>query len=140
MLARLDPAAAIAPLKDRLETRLASSGKEPSPSWPRCPAKRPATCSVDWLDRLIAGASLAEIQLDLIEAAAKRSEPEFREKIKKYQSTKPNDDPLAALSRGARGGRSRRGRTLFTSRAEIECVRCHKVHGPGGDDRRRGRP
>ena len=97
------------------------------------PGKAARRLLLDWLDRLIAGKVAPEIQLDLIEAAARRTEPEFREKIKKYESTKRPDDPLAAFREVLAGGDKERGRQLFTSKAEIECVRCHKVRGPGGE-------
>ena len=88
----------------------------------------------DWLDRLIAGQASPEIQLDLIEAAAKRSEPEFREKIKKYESTKRRDDPLVGLIakyspgaiENAAGGSSPRGPTS-SAFAVTRCV------VPGGE-------
>ncbi len=88
---------------------------------------------LDWLDRLVAGQAPAEIQLDLIEAAAKRTGPEFRDKIKKYESTKPQGDPLSPFLEVLAGGDRERGRRLFTSRADIECVRCHKVRALGGE-------
>ena len=93
-------------------------------------ARRP--CS-SWLDRLIAGQVPAEIQLDLIEAAAKRTEPEFRRKIEQYESSKTQDDPLAAYREVLSGGDAERGMTIFTTKAELECVRCHKVKGPAGE-------
>ena len=88
---------------------------------------------LDWLDRLIEGKVAAEIQLDLIEAAAKRTENDFRERIKKYESTRRHDDPISAFREALAGGDRDRGRQLFTSKAEIECVRCHKVRGPDGE-------
>ena len=88
---------------------------------------------LDWLDRLIAGKAPEEIQLDLIEAAATRSEPVFRDKIKTYESTKPNDDPLSAFREVLSGGDRDRGRRVFSSRADIECIRCHKVRASGGE-------
>ena len=41
-----------------------------------------------WLDRLLAGKVPPEIQLDLIEAAGRRSEPEIRQKLEKYTVVK----------------------------------------------------
>ena len=31
------------------------------------------------------------------------------------------------------GGDKERGRTIFTSRSDVECLRCHKVPGAGGE-------
>ncbi len=133
LLARLDPAAAIAPLKDRLEKGSPLERQGAIAILAAMPGEAARGLLFELLDRLIAGQASPEIQLDLLEAAAKRSEPEFREKIKKYQSTKRADDSLAAYREVLAGGDRARGRRLFTSRAEIECVRCHKVRGPGGD-------
>ena len=88
---------------------------------------------LNWLDRLIAGQAPEEVQLDLIEAAAARSEPEFRDRIKKYESTKPHDDPLSPFREVLSGGDREHGRRLFTSRADIECIRCHKVRASGSE-------
>ena len=110
-----------------------SSGKEPSRILAALPGEAARQLLSDWLDRLIAGKAAPEIQLDLLEAAAKRSEPEFRDMIKKYESTKPRDDPLSAYREVLAGGARERGRTIFTSRSDVECVRCHKVRASGGD-------
>jgi quinoprotein glucose dehydrogenase len=88
---------------------------------------------IDWLDRLIAGRAPAEISLDLIEAAARRKEPEFGARIKQFESSRRRDDPLAPYREVLSGGDLERGMTLFTSKAAVECLRCHKVPGAGGE-------
>ncbi len=90
------------------------------------------------LDRLIAGKLAPEIQLDLIEAAGRRQEPDVRDKLRAYQDAKPKGDPLAAYREALAGGNARRGRAVFTDKAEIECLRCHKARAwngeiPGGE-------
>ena len=45
-----------------------------------------------WLDRLIAGRAPPEIELDLLEAARGRQEPEFPKKLVQYQATRPKND------------------------------------------------
>jgi quinoprotein glucose dehydrogenase len=82
---------------------------------------------------LIAGKVPAEIQLDLIEAAVKRSEPEFRRKLEKYESSKSKDDPLAPYHEVFAGGDAQRGRMIFTTKVELECVRCHTVKDSSGE-------
>ena len=44
-----------------------------------------------------------------------------------------SDDPLSAYREVLAGGDRDRGRTIFNARSDVECVRCHKVQGPGGD-------
>ena len=133
VLAKADPAAAIAPVEDRLKNGSSLEQQGAIAILAAMPEKAARRLLLDWLDRLIAGKVAPEIQLDLVEAAARRTETEFREKIKKYESTKRPDDPLAAFREVLAGGDKERGRQLFTSKAEIECVRCHKVRGPNGE-------
>ena len=127
LLAKVDPARAIAPLEERLKSGSTLERQGAVAILAAMPGDAARRLLGDWLDRLIGGAAPPEIHLDLIEAAAQRSEPEFREKIKKYDSTKPRDDAFAPFREVLSGGDRERGRQLFTSRAEIECVRCHKV-------------
>ena len=133
LLARVDPASAITPLEDRLRSGSTIERQGALAILAAMPGDAARRLLQDWLDRLIAGQAPAEIQLDLLEAAAKRSEPEFRDRIKKYENTKPKDDPLSPFREVIAGGDRERGRRLFTSRAEIECVRCHKVRNFGGE-------
>src|SRR5205823_1546876 len=86
-----------------------------------------------WLARLLAGDVPREIQLDLIEAAAKRSAPAVKEKLEKYLESKPKDDPLAEFREALYGGNAAEGKKIFLERPEASCVRCHKVNGEGGE-------
>jgi quinoprotein glucose dehydrogenase len=130
LLARTDPAKAVARLEDRLRNG-STLERQGAVAILGSMAGEPARKLLsDWLDRLIAGKAPAEIQLDLLEAGARRSEPEFHDKIKKYESAKPRDDPLSAYREVLAGGARDRGRAIFSSRADVECIRCHKIRGP----------
>jgi quinoprotein glucose dehydrogenase len=133
ILAKIDPVAAVAPLKDRLQNGSTVERQGAIAILATVQGEAPRGLLSEWLDRLIAGKAAPEIQLDLLEAAARRSEPDFREMIKKYESTKPRDDPLSAYREVLAGGSRQRGRTIFTSRSDVECIRCHIVRSPGGD-------
>jgi quinoprotein glucose dehydrogenase len=85
------------------------------------------------VDRLIAGKVAPEIQLDVIEAAKKRAETDFQVKIDRYESSKSKDDVLAPYREALIGGDASRGMTVFTTKAELECVRCHKVKASSGE-------
>ena len=90
------------------------------------------------LDQLVAGKVPPEIQLDLIEAAAARPEPEIRKKLQQYESSKPKGDPLAPYREVLSGGNALRGRSIFTDKTATECLRCHKARTwngeiPGGE-------
>ena len=86
-----------------------------------------------WLTRLLAGDVPKEIQLDLLDAASKRNAPEVKEKLEKYQASKPKDDPLAEYRETLYGGNAAEGKKIFFERPEASCVRCHKINGEGGD-------
>lgn len=85
-----------------------------------------------WLDRLLAGKVPAEIQLDLIDAAERTRSPAVRARLEHYEASKPKSDPLAPYRETLAGGSARRGRRIFLTKAEVSCLRCHKVSGPDG--------
>jgi quinoprotein glucose dehydrogenase len=84
-----------------------------------------------WLDELTAARVPMELQLDVLEAAAKRSR--LKEKVAKYRASKAQDDPLAEFSEVLSGGQAEQGKTIFFERPDAQCVRCHKINGKGGD-------
>jgi quinoprotein glucose dehydrogenase len=87
----------------------------------------------DYLDRLLAGEVPGEVRLDLIEAAARRSAAEVRERLARYEAARPEGDPLAPYLDTLEGGDARRGRRIFFERTEAQCQRCHKINGQGGE-------
>lgn len=87
----------------------------------------------EWLDRLIAGKVAKEIQLDLVEAAAKRTAPAVKEKLLKYEATLPKEGPLVGYETVLYGGDAKVGRQIFFERAEAACLRCHRVENEGGE-------
>ncbi len=92
-----------------------------------------AAILVDWLDKALRGEVAPEIQLDLIEAAAKRPLPQVKERLNQLQSVNSNDDPLAGYRVALAGGNAERGRKIFFERSANSCVRCHKIGGQGGE-------
>jgi quinoprotein glucose dehydrogenase len=85
------------------------------------------------LDRLAADQVPEPIQLDLLEAAAKRSSDAIKQKLANYLAGKPKDDPLTEFRETLAGGDSLQGRKTFFERPDAQCVRCHKIAGQGGD-------
>ncbi len=83
------------------------------------------------LDRLLAKDYPPEQTLDLLDAAAKQSS--LKEKLAKYEASRPKNDSLAAYRESLAGGDAEAGRNIFFTKAEVSCVRCHKVKGEGGD-------
>ncbi len=90
-----------------------------------------AAVIADWLDRLIAGKAPPEFALEIIEAAAARSEPALAAKLAQYQAGFPPGDQLAPYRSTLWGGDAERGRTVFRFH-NAQCMRCHAVDGDGG--------
>jgi quinoprotein glucose dehydrogenase len=86
-----------------------------------------------WLDRLQAGDVANELQLDLLDAAAKRSAAAVKQKLSNYEASRPKDDPLAEYRETLHGGNAAEGKKIFFERPEASCVRCHKINGEGGE-------
>jgi quinoprotein glucose dehydrogenase len=86
-----------------------------------------------WLERLLEGLVPAEVQLDLLEAAAARESPELADRVARYQARKPADDPLSPYAEALAGGDREAGRALFTAHTAANCVRCHRLGGEGGE-------
>jgi quinoprotein glucose dehydrogenase len=86
-----------------------------------------------WLDKLLAGQVPAEARLDLLEAAGRHPTTAIREKLVRYEATAAKDDPLSPYRDTLVGGDAEAGRRIFLNKAEVSCLRCHKVPGGGGD-------
>jgi quinoprotein glucose dehydrogenase len=133
VLAKVDPAQAIAPIQDRLANGSAAERQGAIAVLAAMPGEVPRETLLRWVDRLIAGQVPESIQLDLLEAAGRRKEPEFRRKLDQYDASKPKGDLLAAYREVLAGGDAQRGLSLFTTKAELECLRCHKVKNSSGE-------
>ena len=86
----------------------------------------------EWMDKLTAGQVAPEVQLELITAAEKRTAPEVKAKVEKYNASRPNDD-LGPFRECLSGGNADEGKKVFFEKVEASCVRCHKVKGEGGE-------
>ena len=86
-----------------------------------------------FLDELAAAKIPAEVQLELLEAAAKRTAPEVKAKLAAYHANLPKGDPLAAFAPTLAGGDAVEGERLFKEHAIAACLRCHIVNGAGGE-------
>jgi quinoprotein glucose dehydrogenase len=88
---------------------------------------------LQWLDKLLKGDLPKELQLDLLEAAAKRADGRVKHQLEKYNEAKPKDDLLAEFRETLYGGKAAEGKAIFFERPEAQCVRCHKINNQGGD-------
>lgn len=87
---------------------------------------------VHQLDRLQSGRLEKDLELDLLEAAAKRKTASVQQKLAAYQGSKSKDDPLADFRETLFGGHAKSGKQVF-ERADAQCIRCHRIDGLGGD-------
>ena len=84
-----------------------------------------------WMNRVLAGTVPAELQLDVLDAAAKR--PSLKSLLAKYEAALDPKDPTARWKVSLLGGNAEEGKKIFAERAEVSCIRCHKISGEGGE-------
>jgi quinoprotein glucose dehydrogenase len=133
LLAKLQPAEAVRRLEQALADGSAAERQGALDILGGIDEATAAATLSRWMDRLLANDVPAEIQLDLLEAAARQSSPDVKAKLARYEAGRRMDDPLAAYREALAGGNARRGRGIFQQKAEVSCLRCHKVRGEGGE-------
>ena len=85
------------------------------------------------LKRLNEGKLEPHVQLDLLEAAQQRDEAAIKAELAKFEASRPKENSLAPYRETLLGGNVERGRAIFFERAQVSCVRCHKIGGAGGE-------
>ncbi|MBX6314046.1 MAG: HEAT repeat domain-containing protein [Isosphaeraceae bacterium] len=133
LLARRSPEAAIPALESVLQRGSTAEKQGALATLGELPVAAADAVLSRWLDALLAGKVAPEIQLDLLEAAARRSSGEVKAKLARYEAMRSTEDPLAPYREALLGGDARRGRRIFREKAEVQCLRCHKIHGQGGE-------
>lgn len=86
-----------------------------------------------WLDRMLEHQAPPELELDLLEAAGRRKSGEVVAKRARLESSRAQDDPLSPYRETLVGGDAQRGEKIFKEKADVSCLRCHKVKGQGGE-------
>jgi quinoprotein glucose dehydrogenase len=131
--ARLKPGDAAAALRTALEKGSLREKQNAFQTLGTVPGAAADEMLGQWLDRLLAGNIATELQLDLLEAAEKRSSREVKERLTRFERTRPADDDLRSYRECLQGGSAEEGRKIFIERVEVSCVRCHKAGGEGGE-------
>lgn len=85
------------------------------------------------MDDLLQGKIPADTQLDVLHAAAKRTEAEIKSKLTQFEEKRAAGDVAAKYQESLLGGDAERGRDVFFDRTEASCVRCHKIDNRGGE-------
>lgn len=84
------------------------------------------------LKSLLAGKLPAALELDLMEAAVRRTDPETKSLLAQRETSLAKDDVLGGWRSALAGGDAERGRIIFLEKVEVQCLRCHTVKGQGG--------
>ena len=66
-----------------------------------------------------------DVQLDILDAAGKRNEPDIVKALAAYRASLDPNDPLASYSVTVEGGDAAKGRRVFYNHGSAECSRCH---------------
>src|SRR5262249_35208682 len=74
-----------------------------------------------------------EVHLDLLEAAEKHPTARSKRQLAAFEAARRRDDPLARSREAPVGGEAERGRNISLHKSEVSCLRCHKLHGEGGE-------
>jgi quinoprotein glucose dehydrogenase len=86
------------------------------------------------LKKLAAGQVPAGAQLELLEAAGKRTDPTVRQLLAEREDRlAASNDPLAPFRVALEGGDARAGGRIFFSQPVMACIRCHSAGNGGGD-------
>jgi quinoprotein glucose dehydrogenase len=133
ILANTNPERAIGELKKALAkgTRLEHRGAFATLGEMKGPA--PAEMLSTWMDRLLAGKVAPEDRLDVAEAVVRNGSAALKAKLERYYAELDRDKKLGRWRDALVGGDAERGRRIFHSKAEVSCLRCHKVAGEGGE-------
>jgi quinoprotein glucose dehydrogenase len=131
--AKLQPDKALAALKAVLESGSVSERQGAFTILGEMPGPAVDTLLSKALDQLLAGKTPPEVQLELLEAAGRRSAQAIKDKLARYEGAKPKNDLLAKYRESLAGGDAEEGRKLFFYKSEVSCLRCHKVKGEGGE-------
>ncbi len=86
-----------------------------------------------WMKDLLAGSVAAGLQLDVLDAAS--AHPALKPLVEKWNSdhAKKSDFDTTPWKVTLAGGNAEEGKKVFFEKAEVSCVRCHKVGGEGGE-------
>ncbi|MFP6898445.1 MAG: PVC-type heme-binding CxxCH protein [Roseibacillus sp.] len=85
------------------------------------------------LEGLRSGAGKAALALDALEAAQANKSPKARAAVAAYLAAKDSQDPLSPYLETLTGGDPVSGKAIFNTHVAAQCVRCHRVDGPGSN-------
>jgi quinoprotein glucose dehydrogenase len=89
----------------------------------------------NWLDKLIEKKAPPALALDILEAVkvAKNQSDRLARRLKAFEESRPKDSDTASFIEVLEGGDAVRGREIVLNKAAVQCQRCHRLDGQGGD-------
>ncbi len=86
------------------------------------------------LRALAAGKVAPAAQLELLNAAGRRSDPTVKALLAEREAAlAASPDPLARFRTALAGGDANRGEQIFRNQPTLACIRCHRAGADGGD-------
>ena len=85
------------------------------------------------LVKLLAGQLAPELTMELLDAAAQRTDEGVKERLAKFEATRKKDDTIGGFRELLYGGNAENGRKIFLEKVEASCARCHKVGSEGAE-------
>ncbi len=86
-----------------------------------------------WMDSLSAGKLDGTLQLDVLEAAGLRKSEGLQKKVADFDKKQTAAGEMAPWLVALNGGNAERGADIFKGRRDVQCSRCHKIDGKGGE-------
>ncbi len=90
-----------------------------------------------WLDRVSTGKAPPEMHLEILEAARQRTDSLVQSALHRFEQSRQNagstNATTAPYAETLVGGDAEAGRKIFFERTDVQCLRCHKVGGQGGE-------
>ncbi len=136
-LAKLSPAAAIAPLETAISSSKVARVQQSWKILATLPGDKVDAIFVKSLDQLREVNGVAPHAIELIDGAKQRSGPSVSAALAALEkSLTESKDPLAKWNTALEGGDAKNGEAIFTSHPASECMRCHRAeegHAAGGE-------
>lgn len=87
----------------------------------------------NWMTKLAGGKLAGSLQLDVLEATKQRKSKALKQRVEKFEEKQTAAGELAPWRVALEGGDVARGADIFKSRRDVQCSRCHKIDGSGGE-------
>ena len=127
---RRDPQAVVTMLQATIESGERVERQSALSALGKLPLPAADALLTSFLDQLLAGRWLADVELELLTAASQRDNELVSARLEKFNMARNKEDPLSAYRECLAGGDAARGEQIFRERTEVACLRCHRT-APG---------